>query len=420
MTVFDGQNPPQVSELSEKDELTFGRADSCDIVVSSHLVSGKHGLITRQDDSFAITDIGSTNGILFDGDFINNRQLSDCDIVRVDDFKNALPEGVLLFFVIGHKKPEWKTIPAEGNVYMGFDSGEMIVGGKDDIANTLAELCFENGVNTVKRRNPRADVRINGKKLEISAVIGEKDVIRAGTCIMVITGNRLNYFRLESQTASQPTRPADVPQPLPFIKAAEDVKADDKTLTDKPLISGYDHNQREVLNHVGHEHGETAPVSEASPKRNPGKTDGISADAFKNAAIGQPVNTDKNTAPPPAVPRPSYINAPAGQINPGTARPSAAAPVKNKPGNMSGIRLAVIIVSAFLIWGGMILGCFKAPAISVLMILPAAVFGWGFFGKILGNEKTPDKIALRGILGLLTGIFTAPFEIADWISGLLS
>ncbi len=65
--------------------VTFGRAQSNDIVVHSRFVSSNHARIEPDADGHRITDVGSTNGLLFNGVRVPMHDFHDGDAVRVGD-----------------------------------------------------------------------------------------------------------------------------------------------------------------------------------------------------------------------------------------------------------------------------------------------------------------------------------------------
>ncbi len=61
----------------EKDNIVIGRSPSCDLVLSSPNVSRKHALIEKKNGDFFIRDLGSKNGVYFQGLKIEELKLSE-------------------------------------------------------------------------------------------------------------------------------------------------------------------------------------------------------------------------------------------------------------------------------------------------------------------------------------------------------
>jgi hypothetical protein len=62
---------------------TLGRMAGCDIVLTDPGASRRHAQIVRGDDGFAITDLGSTNGTLVNGEPVRERLLVDGDRITI-------------------------------------------------------------------------------------------------------------------------------------------------------------------------------------------------------------------------------------------------------------------------------------------------------------------------------------------------
>jgi ABC-type multidrug transport system ATPase subunit/pSer/pThr/pTyr-binding forkhead associated (FHA) protein len=61
----------------------LGRSSENDIVVPSSLVSGEHARIQRSDGTFWITDLGSRNGLVFRGERVSQKTLTDGDVLYI-------------------------------------------------------------------------------------------------------------------------------------------------------------------------------------------------------------------------------------------------------------------------------------------------------------------------------------------------
>jgi hypothetical protein len=63
--------------------VTIGRAPDNDVVVGDPATSGHHGRIEVRQGSFWISDLGSTNGTLVNGEPVIEKQLSDGDMIAI-------------------------------------------------------------------------------------------------------------------------------------------------------------------------------------------------------------------------------------------------------------------------------------------------------------------------------------------------
>ncbi|HKW59793.1 MAG TPA: FHA domain-containing protein, partial [Candidatus Dormibacteraeota bacterium] len=63
--------------------VSIGRAPDNDVVVGDPATSGHHGRIEVRQGSFWISDLGSTNGTLVNGEPVIEKQLSDGDMIAI-------------------------------------------------------------------------------------------------------------------------------------------------------------------------------------------------------------------------------------------------------------------------------------------------------------------------------------------------
>jgi len=63
--------------------VTFGRAPDNDVVVGDAATSGRHGRIEVRSGAFWISDLGSTNGTLVNGEPVIERQLAHGDLIAI-------------------------------------------------------------------------------------------------------------------------------------------------------------------------------------------------------------------------------------------------------------------------------------------------------------------------------------------------
>ena len=79
--VFEGQKYPIA-----KEEFFIGRSNkSCDLVVKDPNVSRQHARIVRHNGQFWMVDMGSTNGIEFQGTRVDRRPIGEGDTFKICD-----------------------------------------------------------------------------------------------------------------------------------------------------------------------------------------------------------------------------------------------------------------------------------------------------------------------------------------------
>ncbi len=82
LTIVDGKDSGKNIEIT-KDEILAGRSLDNDFVISDISVSRKHFKITKENNRFIISDMGSGNGIKVNGTKTSSATLSDGDIISV-------------------------------------------------------------------------------------------------------------------------------------------------------------------------------------------------------------------------------------------------------------------------------------------------------------------------------------------------
>ena len=93
----------QVAPL-DKEQVTIGRNEACDICLPKVAVSRKHAMICKTKNGYEVADLNSTNGVLLNGQMIGHReQLHNLDVLHIS--------GCILIFT--YNQIVYK-IPVEG------------------------------------------------------------------------------------------------------------------------------------------------------------------------------------------------------------------------------------------------------------------------------------------------------------------
>ena len=74
--------------LVDKDQFIIGRgAKSSDLPIRDGNISRKHAAVIRRNGGYYIKDLGSTNGIDFQGNRVDNRLIEEGDIYHLCDYE---------------------------------------------------------------------------------------------------------------------------------------------------------------------------------------------------------------------------------------------------------------------------------------------------------------------------------------------
>lgn len=93
-------NGSPITHFELSDRLSVGRGDGNDLQIDDATVSTDHALIERlSEGAYQIRDLGSTNGVLYQGDKIDSQVLSDGDFLTLGthelQYVSELPDPLL-------------------------------------------------------------------------------------------------------------------------------------------------------------------------------------------------------------------------------------------------------------------------------------------------------------------------------------
>ena len=81
--LFEGQKVPVM-----KDEFVIGRgAKTADLPIKDGNISRRHAVIVWDEGDYRIQDLGSTNGIEFQGQRIDAKTLAEGDVIQICDYE---------------------------------------------------------------------------------------------------------------------------------------------------------------------------------------------------------------------------------------------------------------------------------------------------------------------------------------------
>jgi len=172
---------------------TLGRSPDNDIVVNDPAVSRQHARLDKQGSTYAITDLGSTNGLAVRGDLIERKQLAQGDTLQIS-------KAVELEFHAAETMGESPSIaPIDLNSKQEVVLGR---GGSADVAEIQnpqvsrvhARIVYENGRLVIEDAGSEGGTFVNGDRVQ-RQVINEGDEIRLGGQAL-----RLVNGQLQAQT----------------------------------------------------------------------------------------------------------------------------------------------------------------------------------------------------------------------------
>lgn len=82
LVVVDGSSKGKKVDLN-RDKITAGKKEDCDLVIEDRTVSRKHFEIDKEEDSFLLKDLGSTNGTFINETKVREAYLAPGDVIRI-------------------------------------------------------------------------------------------------------------------------------------------------------------------------------------------------------------------------------------------------------------------------------------------------------------------------------------------------
>ncbi len=84
LVILEGGRPAKTFRLG-KDVVTLGRLPESDVVISDPAASRQHARIRHGGEGYTLTDLGSTNGTLVNGEAVQERRLEDGDRIEIGE-----------------------------------------------------------------------------------------------------------------------------------------------------------------------------------------------------------------------------------------------------------------------------------------------------------------------------------------------
>ncbi len=196
LTIFDEQRDPIEIDLRSfgKSVITFGRDPNNDIRLNSGYVSRRHGQIRLENGSCIVEDLGSSNGLIFNGKRITSKVLSSGDNVRIDRLDGATSGGVLMVLT-SEEGVSWREIELAGQseIVIGRDSSCDVVLDHVSISRNHAKVVLLNGEWHIVDNGSTNGVVVNRRKISGSAKLKEKDLILITNSKLIFANGKLAY-----------------------------------------------------------------------------------------------------------------------------------------------------------------------------------------------------------------------------------
>lgn len=179
-----------------KSTITFGRSEDNDIVLSSPIVSSKHGCFIIEGDSLKLCDQKSKNGIFINGLFTNSgAELKDGDFIKIDNPSLPLKQGVIMLVTVGKGKNKWVEYDLRGKelVTIGRSKECDIVLERISIPLKHAKVVKSGNGYEIGYYDNKSGIILNNTVLVGQMPLTEKDVILIDDIKIIFSENKLLY-----------------------------------------------------------------------------------------------------------------------------------------------------------------------------------------------------------------------------------
>ncbi len=188
----------------DKSVVTLGRRSDNDVQIGDGLMSGHHARLERQGATYRIVDLGSTNGLVYNGHRVAQHVFSDGDVLYIGQ-RIALQYRTWIGFLPatteklveapGTQFLDMRALPKEGRrITIGRHSSNVLVLAHPRVSRYHAVI--EQFGARFRLRDLSSDngTFVNGKRVEKEAWIQEGDEIHIGSYRLVFQEDGISHF----------------------------------------------------------------------------------------------------------------------------------------------------------------------------------------------------------------------------------
>ncbi len=182
--------------------VTLGRAPDNDIVLASRFVSGRHARIEPHGSAHQIVDVGSTNGLLYEGRRLNTNAphlLADGDVLRIGDpatgnfvtlaYRNPLAQKVQQAATVARS---YRLDPTDPQITIGREGCEITLD-NPQVSRHHAVIDRVDGRHVLRDVGSTNGTFVNGGRITQHTLV-RGDIIQIGAFKLVYTGESLDQY----------------------------------------------------------------------------------------------------------------------------------------------------------------------------------------------------------------------------------
>lgn len=181
--------------------VTIGRAPDNSVVMASRFVSGRHARIEPNGAAHRIVDVGSTNGLLYEGQRVQSHDLADGDVLRIGD--PATGNFVTLTYRNGAavRAPQASQVaqsytlnPSDPQITIGRAGCDVVLE-NPQVSRFHAQIDRDpNGGALLRDAGSTNGTFVNGQRLSGPHALKPGDVIQIGAFKLVYNVNSLAQY----------------------------------------------------------------------------------------------------------------------------------------------------------------------------------------------------------------------------------
>ena len=183
-----------------KNVITFGRSEDNDIVLSSPIISSKHGTFIIENDELKIKDNRSKNGIFLNGTLANGTiTLKDGDFIKIDNPVTPLQQGVIMLITVGKGTSSWLEYDMIGknSVTIGRSKECDIVLERISVPLKHAKIERTSNGYEISYFDNKSGIIVNNRTFTGKMALTEKDVILIDDIKIILSDDKLIYQKCE-------------------------------------------------------------------------------------------------------------------------------------------------------------------------------------------------------------------------------
>lgn len=198
ITILDGADRDMIVNLAsfQKEEVTFGRGHDNDIILTSSLVSKRHGRFCFNGESWVVYDDHSTNGIFWNREKIPQKRLVGGDKLLIG-YETTGNKVAFLFSDTNPQNVYRKyQLAGKNTVTIGRGAGCGICLSYPSVFKQHCRIVLESGGYYLERMSSDAQVQYNGEDMKLRQKLFDMDRFMIGDTQFIYQGGVLHYIKI--------------------------------------------------------------------------------------------------------------------------------------------------------------------------------------------------------------------------------